>query len=456
MKIVSLEKKHPRIILSLILILYAASINFSHKNFLNPYWESYSFTFAYTPIDLSQACLILFLVLLASTTMPTKLNTASSIVILILIIVVYIPTIVITIGMSPLQYNKFIETVIVFSLTFCMICKLANRKKLIITHQNNYLPSKGLVNFLVIGWLLMSSILIINYGSMMQFVSLDDIYAQRTASIGGGVLMTYIKSYYGNVFSPTLITLGMIKRRFLYFLFGFTGCLILYMITAQKTVFLMMIVLPIFYATLSSSKSFLQSCSFYVLTTAIIVYASILYYESNLIAFSFSVEFVLRTLAIPGSMLAKYDEFFSNTSYTWWSHVKGISLFVSPPVQFASHSSWPSLGYIVGEFYQDNSSVNENAHLFAGDGIASAGSLGVIVMGVLLSAWLSLLDKTSINWAPKTSILLIFPVANALTNGPFFTEMLSFGGIFWLFAGRFFRTSTEVPSPPPTKSKFIK
>jgi hypothetical protein len=89
------------------------------------------------------------------------------------------------------------------------------------------------------------------------------------------------------------------------------------------------------------------------------------------------------------------------------------------------------LGYIVADHVLDLES-NSNANLFAYDGVAAAGSIGIFVVCIILGLWLIALDWTAKRINFLFSTLVIFPIAIALTNGSLFSVLLSFGGLFWL------------------------
>jgi hypothetical protein len=64
--------------------------------------------------------------------------------------------------------------------------------------------------------------------------------------------------------------------------------------------------------------------------------------------------------------------------------------------------------------------------------VAAAGPIGVVLIGCLIGGWLLLLDRASRGWHRSFVIPVLFPVAMAMTNAPFFTLLLSCGGLFWL------------------------
>ena len=105
---------------------------------------------------------------------------------------------------------------------------------------------------------------------------------------------------------------------------------------------------------------------------------------------------------------------------------------VAQPAAYLTDPSWPNLGYMVGDRVYGNSAVNANANLFAWDGLASAGALGVLVIGVIAAAWLRMFDLMSRSVNKEFVILVTLPLAMTLSNGSLFTVLLSFGGLFWL------------------------
>lgn len=89
------------------------------------------------------------------------------------------------------------------------------------------------------------------------------------------------------------------------------------------------------------------------------------------------------------------------------------------------------LGRILAE-RSFNVESNSNASLFATDGAAALGPIGIIVISILLAAWLILLDRATRDWNRRLVLPLLLPIGLALVNVSFFTMLTSFGGIIWL------------------------
>jgi hypothetical protein len=130
-------------------------------------------------------------------------------------------------------------------------------------------------------------------------------------------------------------------------------------------------------------------------------------------------------------MFWEYSDVFSAAGYTYWSNVKGINLFVDVPTIFDGAHNWPQLGYLVASEILNKES-NSNANLFAYDGIAAAGAIGILVACFFLGAWLVMLDRITRSVDPMFVMLITFPMAYSLTNGSVFSLMFSFGGFFWI------------------------
>lgn len=409
--------------------LYACAMHFAHAYYLNPVWDYFGFTYK-TP-GVPEILFIAFLVTLASWLMPSVLARPSSIIVLLLFLVVYVPTVVITLGLPGDNISRYGTSLLMLGLAFSVVSLSARIRNRSIARVDVF-PDVSLVVVFVIVWVAAAAALLYRYGSIMAFAGWNDIYEQRAAGASDSVWMGYLQTYFGSVVSPALIALGLVRTRLSLILTGALGCLLIYMINAQRTVILLPFAMIALYILLRSRHRFLRISAFPVIVVACSVVLAVAFYAESSIASLFSTYLVFRTLGIPGLTFSQYFDLFGPDGFTWWGHVKGISLLISPPPQFGGDPSWPSLGYIVGDRVYEDIEHNVNANLFSGDGVAAAGALGVGVVGAALAVWLSAMDRISHSWNRHFAVLVMLPVGLALTNGHFFTVMLSFGGLFWL------------------------
>lgn len=423
----------PRPLLVLASWLFAGAIHFAHLAYLHPVWDYYGFTLA--SLGATEFFLIAALVTCGALSMPKTIDSASAVVLLMLYIVVYVPAIVITLSLDTNRLERYLVSLLMLAIAFSISCVAARAKSRMSppTHP----PDSRFIWAVLIGWLFLCALLIAAYLPIMTFSGLDDIYDQRAAGASTNIWMGYAQTYFGNVVSPALIALGLTRSRLRWVLIGTTGCLIIYMINAQRTIFLLPIAMIGLDRLLTSKRPFLRTTAFPMLLLAALVVWATIFNDDNVLASILALFLVFRTLSIPGLTFSQYHDLFATEGYTWWSHIKGLDFFIPPPPLLAKDPSWPGLGYIVGDRVYSNVENNVNANLFSGDGLAAGGPFGVVVIGLLLAVWLIALNRATRGWDARFSTLIALPLGLALTNGHFFTTMLSFGGIFWLLTFHF-------------------
>lgn len=410
-------------------LLYAASINFVHSTYLLERQEFWGYS--YYPLYLREYLIIIFSLLLTSIVTPLKIDKPSSIIVYTLYIAVVIPTIVITLGLrkdSVEIYGIELLCLVIGYFIIAMISLLTNINR----HENHkyHIPNINTEYFFVILWVVCFFTLLILFRDIINFVSLDDIYSQRSAGKSRNLFEGYMQSYLPNVICAALMAFGLIKKKSIYIGLSILGYLLMFGVNAQRTVFLMPIILYGLYRYLNSihlKKNIL--IGFNLFLSLIFCIVGIL--PNGVLREFLGFYIVTRVFATPGIMLSLYHDVFSTTSYTYWSHIKGISLIVDKPIFFMHDQDWPQLGYIVAN-YRLGVTSNSNANIFAADGVAAAGGLGIIIISVIFALYLILLDYFSRNIDPKFKVIVAFPIGFALTNGSLATVLLTFGGIFWL------------------------
>lgn len=386
--------------------------------------------------------------------MPKSIGRPSSIILLLLYIIVYIPTIVFSLSIDSNGTVRYGPSLLMLSLGFCSAC-LATRLQRERRSVQAFEPNDLLCRILLVTWLIFGAALIGTYWSIMTFSGLDDIYEQRAAGASSSLWMGYIQTYFGNILSPALISIGLVRRQISQTAAGVIGCLIIYMINAQRTIFLLPIAIFGLYCLLKAISPLFRSTALVLIALLPVLIIPSTFYESGLTSGFVSLFIVFRTLSLPGLTFSQYFDTFSAEGFTFWSHIKGFDLVAPAPAAFSGHSAWPNLGYIIGDRIYGNIENNVNANLFSGDGAAAAGAFGVLVIGFVLAAWLVLLDKASRGWDATFVALVSLPIGLALTNGHFFTTMLSFGGLFWLLIFYFYKPSHNSPKSIRTNNRSL-
>jgi hypothetical protein len=361
---------------------------------------------------------------------PMRLRVASDVVIVFLFAFVFIPSLVVSLSVSADALSLYGPVVFSLTVGFCAACLLAGSRAPVATGNSGVLPNARAMFWIAFAWLFVFAYVYISFRDVLGFATLDLIYEQREAGRARNWIEAYSQTYLGYVLSPGLLAYGLCARRASYTTLGFLGFFLMYLVTAERSLFVMpiaMVGLFFFFGAYSSHPRF---TSLLLLSIFFIAYLSAQFAESSLTAALVAFYFSFRVMAVPGSMLWQYQSVFSEFGYTYWSNVKGLHWVLDKPAAYASFESWPQLGYFVAEEILGLES-NSNANLFAYDGVAAAGAVGVFLVCLLFGAWLRILNQASKFCDRRFVWLIVFPMAFLLTNGSLFSLILSFGGAFW-------------------------
>lgn len=365
-----------------------------------------------------------------SAILPLRIDRPSGVFVWMLYAFVYVPTLSLTFVIGLNDPAFYIPSLLALTAAFGVIAG-TSQMALPRVQPHTDRPLRNLGHALLILLFVSSAILWIKFHGIMTFAGVRNVYFQRfAASEASNGFFGYVRTYYNFILGSGLIAVGLARHRPVAVILGVGSFFFTYMIDAQKV----SLIIPAWCFSVFIISRYTKNLSiFYTTGLAVIVALSSLFGRSTSF-FRFILDLILvRSIAIPGQSFQLYTDFFSKTSHTWWSNVKGINLIVPAPASFASDSSWPNLGLLIGrEYYGINSRMNANANLFAGEGVAAAGSFGVLVIGALLALWLRTLDRAALGWNRAFVLVISAPMALCLTNSHLSTLLLSFGGFFWL------------------------
>ena len=414
------------VVLSMALLFFFMQI---YENYISLVWGYLGMR--YRDYQLWEIVFIFFQIAIVAAILPTHLSRPSAIVVWIMYTFVFIPTMVITPLVGMHESMHYVPMLLLLSVIFIGMGVVSQwRLPQRVEGTGLFRPE---VDFVFLGsWIASSLILLITFHEILSLSSVDDIYFQRALAKGlSGGAINYVQTYYTYVLSPAVLAIGLLKRKLIYVGCGFSGFLVTYMIDAQKLSLIVPVVmiaiwlayryrqtsLALFTGGLASLVGICAGLTSHTALTGLII---------NVLIF--------RAIAVPGQMLTQYYDLFSARGFTWWSNIRGISLFVPRPDAFESDRYWPSLGMIVGDEYYGHmvADVNANANPFAGEGVAAGGVIGLFVVGVFIIAWLRVVDVAASRWSLPFVTLVMLPVALCLSNVHLSTVILSFGGGFWI------------------------
>lgn len=405
------------------------ALNYAHASYLNPIHDIWGFP--YVSLGVVEWLLLLISTSLVALTQPIKLRKPSSLVMFGLYLLVFLPTMTLTLGIDEGALSIYGPALGALTLTFTLLnlCLRSTNNLRIQRPTKSISREKTLL--LLLAFLVLLAFMVLAFHGVMGFVGLEEIYDQRAAGRSRTWVEAYAQTYLAYVLSPAMLAIGLLRKNGLFVGLGFLGFLVMFAVTAERTVFLLPFVMLAAHTAFRSSIPHALQMAAALSFSAVLITLSTTLAETSAVSDQLALYFVFRLVAVPGAMLWQYQEVFTDTGYTFWSHVKGLGVFIDPPSSLAGDPAWPQLGRIVAEHILDKES-NSNANPFAYDGMAAAGPVGILVVGLVLGLWLVTLDRAARSASWQFAGLVSIPMTFALVNGSLFSVLLSFGGLFWI------------------------
>jgi hypothetical protein len=280
--------------------------------------------------------------------------------------------------------------------------------KLFSLKENNKLILVVLLSFLMLIPFVIKFLPYINLKNLL----LQDIYETRA------IQKKISSPYYGYSYSilskvliPTLIVYSLVYKKYTILLIGFISLIFIFLCGAHKSVLLGSILLLFFYFgnVLNKLKFFLS------LTIITIVSFSILYFVDNELLLPLSIV-ARRGFFVPSLLDSFYFDLFENNPLYW-----SVSIFKN----FIDYPYDKPIPYLIGELYFNNAGMGANNGIVS-DGFSNAGILGVIINGLFLGSYISVIKCLNIShkFYGLYFLLLISIISSSLP-----VVLLTHGGI---------------------------
>jgi hypothetical protein len=141
-----------------------------------------------------------------------------------------------------------------------------------------------------------------------------------------------------------------------------------------------------------------------------------------------------RTLGGGGWVSYVYYEFFTSNKLTYFSHVNIVN-YLTDEYPYGALG----LGQVIGLQYVGSSSANFNGHFWASDGIAAFGIAGIYIINIVILMFLVLLNLITSKLDIRFLCLWLTGFVLGMLNLPFFTTLLSGGGLLTVLILMFVR-----------------
>lgn len=411
------------------LLSYSISINMVHATYLM--WQDYIPFFNYSEISIEDVFIQFLFSGIAAFVAPAGIRRVSDIFFWVLLLFLYLPAVAIFLGEKTiLSVDDLIVLFLLFvSFLIVSLPSIFYKRTFYVENQHFFYGNKLVVGF-SITWFLFLFLLLNKFSSIMSLRGLDTVYEQRILGKADSLLYGYAQVYFGYVLSVGLVALGIFYKKCLIIMQGIIGCIILYAITAERTIFILPLFVFVIFKVVSSRKSQFWIVFFIFLSSAYFILLSV-WGDHSETTKKLGFYYLTRVVAVPGLFFVDYLEYFRDVGYTYFTHAKGFSLFFDADLRLKQDPYFPELGRIVARDVHGINS-NSNASFLSTDGIAGLGLIGMLIISVLLSFILHIANYLSRVWPPTLVIPIMAPMALVLTNGSLFTVLISFGMALWL------------------------
>lgn len=394
--------------------LFAAVFHVAFARYLTTTWEYYGF--AYRNRGLNAALMAYVLALIPSLWMPTRSQRPSMIIAWTLYYLVYVPSMFCVPMVAPRL--DAVVPLLASLLVGMMIIALSYRLPLG-RGRIGALRPVSYRSFVTLTWLVAGALLIGTgwvFRETFSAPSLERMYEIRFAARLVQREASYV-SYFTNWLSravlPLLLVVGLLKRRALMVATVMGAYLVLFMTTAHKAYFIV---------------PFVVAGTFFLVKWFPNRYGLVLMYGLNValvLTFVSGSPFLrdlvfMRTMGWSGLASYIYYDFSQTHPLTWWSHVKGISWFIPYPYS-------ETIPFVVGFEYWGNPELSSNAHFWAMDGIAAAGTVGVVVISGVAAVLFRTIDRVALGVNPLLATPWLAAYATYLADAGLFSALLTGG-----------------------------
>ncbi|MGW9156986.1 hypothetical protein [Microbacterium sp. NPDC055665] len=275
-------------------------------------------------------------------------------------------------------------------------------------------------------WLILIVISLVTYGLLaftqgislriLSFLDVYDVREEYAGNLEGIGVLSYLVFIQANVVNPLMVARGLFKRAPVWTIAGLLGQLILYSTTGFKG---MLFAIPAWFIVafvMRRRKRKPDGLTLVWGAAGLILISAVI--DQLLHSILLTSLLSRRFLITPGVFTSVYAEFFSTNPQVHLGHS-----ILRPFVDYPYELTPP---YVIGQWMAGLPTMAANANMFA-DGFANFGWIGMIGAGVVLLAYLRILDQVAVGLPlGVVGIVMTMPTV-ALSNTSVLTAMLSHG-----------------------------
>lgn len=399
--------------------IYTAVFYLIYKYYLYPVFEYASYTYIQRGISFLLPTLAFSVIPVLAISNKVRVSVFFTVAIYLL---VYVPTMVMIPLRLPISQIEQIRIQLIYLIGMIIIA-FSTHGTVRGIHVRSFVSGDKMLFFLTLS---LTAYLWYIYRGSISFVSFADVYEQRFRTNEIGTIASgYITMFLSNVFFPFHVVNGFLRKKLSHFIIGVGGMILIYGITAAKMTLLSLVAMFAFLLVKLGRKNIFERLTLLLSAVSAVVLALPNLNES--IRWGKSLLF-MRTLSTGGWTNLSYYETFKELPKTYYSHIGIINklLRIYPFDGLA-------LGQVIGLKYSGTSAANFNAGFWASDGIAALGTIGVIVISIVVFFFFRFFDQISHRAEKSSLFVFLIPFLVTFINIPLGTALLSGGGLFIAF-----------------------
>jgi len=406
-------------------IAYVFLLTWIYREMISPRWAGYGFT--YEDPETLASVVGWIGALLPAFWMPLAITRPSQALYWQLYLTVYLPSMFIPYYMASTPLSKLVPVTVYLFAGFALV-GLQYRiplRSMPVAH----ITTDQFWGVLAVSYMLTMGPYLIQYAPHLRLVSFTERYELRLADreVDSGILMGYCRNWLAFTLNPLLLSIGLLRRRPALFLMGAAGAVLLYASAASRAWLIVVAYLPMVYFAFRKNDGKRFGLLMLFITNCLFLFIIGLELFGSSYGQDFSDLFAFRDHSVPGAFTEQYARFFETHPFTYWSHVKGINLLIQFPYEH-------TIPFEVGNFLSPgNTDLSANAHLWATDGIAAIGPVGILVISFPLALVFYLLDCCTKRHAPWVSGLIVIMQYANLANIGLVSTVFGGGLLFTTF-----------------------
>lgn len=413
-----------RFFLILGVVAYICAFLLSYEQWVVPRYEGWGMSYRNVPAGYILTSWILCLI--PAIWMPRDLMRPSQLLFFIQYFVIFIPTSFILYHSGRPELPP--EEVLVLVLTlFSGLTILQTIYKLpLLDIKRHGLSAKVFWSVFWCGSAGLFAYLLTVFGSHFQLADFKDIYDVRSASddlvkASGSSFAGYAQMWLSGFILPFLFSVGVFRRRWSFVAITAAGYIYLLGIGGSKSTMLAMVYLSaIYFLVRSGGKN--ASLKIAICFSGLLLFPAILTL-TGAAGETFDKWYVAiihsRIFTIPQLSIGQYYNFFENHPLTYGSHITGVNLLVTYPYDM-------DIPRTIGRYFYD-AELTANVNMWAQDGIASFGLIGIPIVSAIAAVIFWFFDSIAKPHDNRFVTVLLGNIALIFANGSIFTTLISGG-----------------------------